>query len=195
MSKDFDEVMRKLDQGEKISEFAEMLGCNEMQRRAFVRLFDDGKVLSWNGVRLLFHVGDGTTTTAVDDERCKQYLKEQVGFLFPPEKAADTRTALPEIPQELVEKALTGNQTARAQIAHRAFGDDTGATDLYLQGKRHGGGLDTSVRAPSGENYWGKEWNITKQGAYLRRMGEKAAADMAARAGSFIGATKPAAST
>lgn len=48
-------------------------------------------------------------------------------------------------------------------------------------------------RKSAGSNPWSREgWNITKQGA-LYRANPKAAAEIAAAAGSFIGATRPAA--
>jgi hypothetical protein len=42
------------------------------------------------------------------------------------------------------------------------------------------------------DNPWGVSWNITRQGQYIREHGEAKAAELAARVGSKIGATKPA---
>lgn len=55
-----------------------------------------------------------------------------------------------------------------------------------------GGGPKGSFRGA--DNPWSKEgWNITKQGEVIRTQGEPKAAQIAAQAGSKIGATKPAA--
>ena len=69
--------------------FAESLGCTEMQSKVFVRACEQH--FSWDGVRLYFEHGDGTRSLAVDDPQCKAFLKDQYGFLLPPEKPVDTR--------------------------------------------------------------------------------------------------------
>lgn len=60
-----------------------------------------------------------------------------------------------------------------------------------------GGGSGKDGTGPSGgraNNPWSKEaWNLTKQGALVRELGEVKAAELAARVGSKLGATKPAA--
>jgi hypothetical protein len=53
---------------------------------------------------------------------------------------------------------------------------------------------ENNKKLPAGkDNPWSREgWNLTRQGA-LYRANPKAAAEIAAKANSFIGATKPAA--
>jgi hypothetical protein len=41
------------------------------------------------------------------------------------------------------------------------------------------------------DNPWGQNWNLTRQGQYIREHGEAKGAELAARVGSKIGATKP----
>jgi hypothetical protein len=41
------------------------------------------------------------------------------------------------------------------------------------------------------DNPWGQAWNLTRQGQYIREHGEAKGAELAARVGSKIGATKP----
>jgi hypothetical protein len=46
-------------------------------------------------------------------------------------------------------------------------------------------------RVADRDNPWGQNWNLTRQGQYIREHGEGKAAELAARVGSKIGATKP----
>ena len=46
-------------------------------------------------------------------------------------------------------------------------------------------------RVADRDNPWGQAWNLTRQGQYIREHGEAKAAELAARVGSKIGATKP----
>ncbi len=41
------------------------------------------------------------------------------------------------------------------------------------------------------DNPWGENWNLTKQGQIVKELGEEKAAQLAARVGSRIGATRP----
>lgn len=207
MSESVDKFLHRLDQEEKLSELAETWGCEENQRRAFVKLFEDGKVLSWSGVRMLFHIGDGTTTTAIDDPRCKAYLTEHYAFLFPTPKAADTRITDLNVRVDgaVIEQALAGNKTALGTVA-RSFAApgkeptaaDVAAAELYLKAKRGGnGGLDNTAPAHRDASHttnpWSAEhWNVTKQGSIVKGLGVERAASIAKSANSFIGATRPA---
>jgi len=57
-----------------------------------------------------------------------------------------------------------------------------------------GGGGGPKGTYGGSNNPWSKAgWNMTKQGALVRQLGEVKAGEIAAQAGSFIGATKPAA--
>ncbi len=197
MTEEVDKFLRGLDQTEKVREFADSLGCTEMQAKVFVRACEQH--FQWNGVRLLFKHGDGTTTTAVDDPQCLAFLRSEYGFLLPPEKPADTRQreAVVEIDDETVALALAGNWTAKGKIA-RAFSDDAQAAELFLKAKAGGRSVSETDRAPAdnaadlkasgGSNPW-REWNVTRQ-SQIFRADPALAARLAKAAGSAIGATK-----
>jgi hypothetical protein len=155
MTESVDNFLRGLDQEEKVRQFAEALGCSDNQAKVFTRVFADGKVLEWDGVRLMFK-HNGEKTIAVDDPTCMAYLKQEYEFLLPAPKSEPVAGFdNVQIDPALVERALNGNQTAKSQIATAlASGgkvDSAETVNLFLKAeaqKRGSGGGFNGADAP-----------------------------------------------
>lgn len=153
MTDKVDAFLRKLDQAEKVRQFAEThLGCDGRQTDAFVRCCEE--FFEWDGVRLLWR-HNGENTVAVDDKRCKAFFEAEYPFLLPPKKPEPKINPLDHVKLDpaLIEAALGGNLTARGQIA-RALNDDPAAADLFLKGeaKKRGTGGTKKSAPMNGDN-------------------------------------------
>jgi hypothetical protein len=99
---------------------------------------------------------------------------------------------------ELEAAALAGSVTAHGalwkQLGDVAY-ENWKKTHAAAPGKKAADAKGDGAGDDSGANPWGSgpgQWNITKQGALVKALGEAKAAGIAKAAGSFIGATRPA---
>jgi hypothetical protein len=189
------EVLRKLTEKNKIADFGmKVLGMDERRAEVFVAACGDRFI--WDGT-LRFKGASGEVP--VDDPQCIGFFQREYDFLVPAKSNGDSA---PDVPAELLEKALAGNQTARAQI-HRLRGDpDVAATDKFLAGERAKGSTgDTRQRDDKGQfvandggnnPFTATNWNLTAQ-MRLYRSDPKLAERLAKAAGTHVGAARPAA--
>jgi hypothetical protein len=192
-----DETVRRLTEQNKIAEFAmSILKMDERRAEVFRKACADRFV--WDGT-LKFHGTHGDVPA--DDEQCTGFFQREYDFLVP---AKEKEGEHGELDANDITLARAGNVTARGRLFRELHGDKprtaegetAAALDKLLAG-------ETKVTVPgdkkitthSGTNPWGSgpgEWNITKQGALIKALGEEKAAGIAKAAGSYIGATKPA---
>lgn len=123
------EILRKLDEKQKIFEFAKSLGCDDQQAKVFGMAC--GEYLEWTGARLMFK-GAAGKTVAIDDPNCRAFFEREYPFLVPTPTSEGQQAA---IDPELLAKAAAGNKTAEGAIC-RALNDDVAATEKLIAAER-----------------------------------------------------------
>lgn len=140
MTEAVDKFLLKLDQEEKIREFADTICDTDAKAKAFVRTC--GEFLEWNGNRLMFRAGEGTKLPVHHDPHntAMKFFREKFDFLLTPERKAPEGAQLEvKLDPATVASARAGNLTAKGALA-RALGggDDTkgaAAVELFLKGE------------------------------------------------------------
>ncbi len=202
MTKEQDEALRTITEKNKICTYAmQVLGMDERRAEAFQKVAGDH--LKWDGT-LQFKTASGVYVAADDPQAKGFFEREYLGPVFGMTPKPEGDGKAPDVPADLIEKALAGNMTARAQI-HRLRKDATpAATDKFLaeqrakanSGNDDGGSnrsRDTGGRFVSDkDNPWtAAHWNLTEQ-MRVYRTDPALASRLANRAGVRVGATKPA---
>jgi hypothetical protein len=192
MSEELDAVLAKADQRLAIQQWFQSQGASTEQ--ATVAANSQFEKFAWNGT-LLF---DGEPVNASD--KAEKFFRKNVPFLMgePPE-AVDRAVIDPA----LLEKAFVRHSPdARAEVLRRVGRDevklDKLAQDYGLRdAKDYRKGVGTRPNTDTGDttkskNPWSAEsWSIQKQNELVRKIGFRAASEIAASADSFVGATKP----
>lgn len=194
---------RKAQKREQVLTFAkETLGLDKRRAKALRKLGSGFFKLADDGLRFR---GAGNKLLATDSKECKDFFAKKFDFLLlPPQETGDH----PQVNQDLVAKAKLGNVTAKSMLFKEMHGDKPksaetetlAALDKVLAG-------DTQQRDDKGKfvaddtkgkersdasNPWSRAgWNITAQGRAAKNDFARAQR-LAAAAGSFIGATRPA---
>jgi hypothetical protein len=195
------EVLRKLEQRNKIAEFAiNVLGMDERRAEVFEKACGDRFV--WDGT-LRFKGASGEVPA--DDPQCAGFFRREYDFLVPAEKVEDK---VPVLDPNLIEKAKAGNWTAKSQLFRTLHADkpkgSEGETrkqlDQILAGETPKGGerdrdaggkFVANGHAPDASNPFSiAGWNVTEQGR-LTRKDPVHAARLAKSAGVALGATRP----
>jgi hypothetical protein len=153
---------------------------------------------------LYFLTNNGEKSVAVDDPQCLAFFRKEYGFLLPEVKPQVERIdgGNVRLDPSIIELARSGNQTALGTLTKALAGTekptpaDVEAARMFLRAEAVRGSnqpLRNGRSVDGGDNPWMPgAWNLTAQGKAVRELGEAAAAEMAARAGSKLGATRPA---
>jgi len=116
MTKEQDEVLRKITESNKIADYAmQVLGCDERRSAAFVKVAGD--FLKWDGT-LQFKTASGSYVAA-DDPQAKGFFEREFEFLLPP-KSATQDVGQPD-PATLA-SAVAGSVTAKGQLFRQLHG-------------------------------------------------------------------------
>jgi hypothetical protein len=194
------EVLRKLEQKNKIAEFAmNVLGMDERRAEVFEKACGDRFV--WDGT-LRFKGASGEVPA--DDPQCTGFFRREYDFLVPANKVEGE---VPTLDPDLIAKAKAGNWTAKSQLFRTLHADKPKGSeaetrkqlDQILAGEtpkgddnrnRDAGGKFTPKDTTN--NPWlGGKWNVTEQGR-IYKSDPALAARLADRAGVAIGAVRPA---
>jgi hypothetical protein len=197
MTKEQDEVLRKITESNKIAEFAmNVLGMDERRAEVFQKACSDRFV--WDGT-LKFHGASGDVPA--DDPQCTGFFQREYDFLVPAKKVEGDA---PTLDPDLIAKAKAGHMTAKSQLFRAlhegkpkgAEAETRAALDKLLAGDVPNSDRDAGgkfVPKGTGSNPWAAgSWNVTEQGRLVKALGEAKAAGIARAAGSFIGAVRPA---
>ncbi len=200
MTKEQDEVLRKITESNKIAEFAmNVLGMDERRAEVFQKACGDRFV--WDGT-LKFHGVSGDV--AADDPQCTGFFQREYDFLVPAKKVEGDA---PTLDPDLIAKAKAGHMTSVSTLFRTLHagkpkgteGETRAALDKLLAGETPKGERDRDAggkftpKGGNGSNPWAAgSWNVTEQGRLVRVLGKDKAAGIAKSAGSFIGAVRPA---
>ena len=181
------EVLRKLTERNKIGDFGmKVLGMDE--RRAEVFIAACGDRFQYDGI-LQFKGVNGLVP--VDDPSCVGFFQREYDFLLPPKSNGSDKA--PDVPADVLEKALAGNITAIGAV-NRIRGDaDFETTKKFLAGER-GRQYDDKGKFVSdgGNNPWlASKWDLSQQMS-IYKSDPKLAENLMRRAGVTLGAAHPA---
>lgn len=204
-----DETLHKLTQNNRICAYAmKQLGCDERRAAALAKVAGD--FLTWNATTgLRFKSTQGEIDA--DDPVAIGFLSREFDFIVPGKTAESEQAALSA---DDIALAKAGNITAKSRLFTALHADKPrteepatlAALDKLLAGEapeKKPAEKKIAAGGDSGSNPWGSgpgEFNVTKQGQLIKMLinahgeeeGLKRAGQIAAAAGSKIGATRPA---
>jgi hypothetical protein len=199
-----DETLHRLTENNKICAYAmKQLGCDERRAAALAKVAGD--FLTWNATTgLRFKSTQGEIDA--DDPVAIGFLSREFDFIVPGKAVEGEQAALSANDIAL---AKGGNITAKSRLFTALHADkprtEEPATLAALDKLLAGEASEKKIAAggDSGSNPWGSgpgEFNVTKQGQLIKMLinahgeeeGLKRAGQIAAAAGSKIGATRPA---
>jgi hypothetical protein len=203
---ELDKVLAALDLHTKVYGYFQTLGANERQAEAGARCGKD--LFAWDGVRLKLKETD---SIAVDDPKVAAIIGERYDFLLPPKKTLSEVAST--VDPVIIERAAGGNLTARGAIltaiaqgakptpehiaemnrvidgAKAKRGASVQEKDIAdLVSNAHANRTNNS-NTPRDNPWIAANWNVTKQAGIVRAMGLEKANQIAAAAGSYVGAT------
>jgi hypothetical protein len=191
MSTELDKELSRLTRIDRVHKlFVDKFGSSFEQAEAAAKGYHDK--FSWNGVNLEFR----GKLASDDDAGVREYFESKhLGFLFSDRVKGGK---LPDVDRDLLAAAKAGNLTAKSKL-FVSIGKDQKRLDLLLAGASGEADAQGTKDEPAPKlngrsNPWSKaSWNVSAQGKLIREIGLQAASSIAKSAGSFVGATKPAA--
>ena len=116
---------------QRVFEYAQTLGCTHEQAEVFAA--SQQSKFTWTGVQLIWN---DTKKPAVDEPAARAYYEQDKFKFLLPTKAPAADQEGPQVPPDVLAKALTGNITAIGAVS-RLLGDaDRATTERFIAGER-----------------------------------------------------------